>query len=235
MTKEAIVLAGGFGTRLQSVVKEVPKPMAPLNEIPFLSYLFRYLKEEGIEHVVLAVGYLREIIIDHYGKEFDGIKVSYAIEEEALGTGGGIWNAFKQIKGDKAFVLNGDTFFDIQLAQMHRSFEANEAQFSLALKPMRDFDRYGRVEVDNSRIVSFHEKEFCKEGMINGGVYLMEKSLFDQVGLSGKFSFEKDFLEAHLDTVKMCAFPFDNYFIDIGIPEDYAQAAIDLKDFFSED
>ena len=220
-----IILAGGFGTRLSTVVKDVPKPMAPINGKPFLHYIFKELQHQKIKQVVLSVGHLKEVIQDYFQDSYLGISIQYAIENEPLGTGGGIKHAFNFVEDD-AFVLNGDTFFDIELSKLKKT----DADISIALKPMFNFDRYGTVELNNeNRIVSFNEKKHCEHGLINGGVYYFKKSLFDKIETERKFSFEKDILEKHLHHLQIQGTVFDNYFIDIGIPEDYKQAQIDFK------
>ena len=220
-----IILAGGFGTRLSTVVKDVPKPMAPINGKPFLHYIFKELQHQKIKQVVLSVGHLKEVIQDYFQDSYLGISIQYAIENEPFGTGGGIKHAFNFVEDD-AFVLNGDTFFDIELSKLKKT----DADISIALKPMFNFDRYGTVELNNeNRIVSFNEKKHCEHGLINGGVYYFKKSLFDKIETERKFSFEKDILEKHLHHLQIQGTVFDNYFIDIGIPEDYKQAQIDFK------
>ena len=220
-----IILAGGFGTRLSTVVKDVPKPMAPINDKPFLHYIFKELEHQNIKNVVLSVGHLKEVIQDFFQDNYLGISIQYAIENEPLGTGGGIKHAFSFVEED-AFVLNGDTFFDINLSTLKNE----DADITLALKPMFNFDRYGTVEVDEAqRIISFNEKKHCEHGLINGGVYYFKKSLFDKIETDFRFSFEKDVLEKHLSDLQIQGKIFDNYFIDIGIPEDYKQAQIDFK------
>ena len=220
-----IILAGGFGTRLSTVVKDVPKPMAPINGKPFLHYIFRELQHQKIKEVVLSVGYLKDVIQDFFADNYLGISIQYAIENEPLGTGGGIKHAFSFVEND-AYILNGDTFFDIKLS----SLKNENSDISLALKPMFNFDRYGTVELnEEDRIISFNEKKQCDQGLINGGIYYFKKSLFDKIKTENKFSFEKDILEKHLLDLKIQGKIFDNYFIDIGIPEDYEKAKIDFK------
>lgn len=220
-----IILAGGFGTRLSTVVKDVPKPMAPINNKPFLHYIFKELQHQQIKDVVLSVGHLKEVIQDFFQENYLGISIQYAIENEPLGTGGGIKHAFNFVEDD-AFVLNGDTFFDINLSTLKNE----NADITLALKPMFNFDRYGTVEIDEAqRIISFNEKKHCEHGLINGGVYYFRKSLFDRIETDFRFSFEKDVLEKHVSDVHIRGEIFDNYFIDIGIPEDYKQAQIDFR------
>lgn len=218
-------MAGGFGTRLSSVVKDVPKPMAPINDKPFLHYIFKELQHQNIQQVVLSVGHLKEVIQDFFQDKYLGISIQYAIENEPLGTGGGIKNAFSLVDDD-AFVLNGDTYFDIELLKLKNE----QTDISIALKPMFEFDRYGTVELNNeSSIISFNEKKYCAHGLINGGIYYFKKSLFDKIETAKKFSFEKDILEKHLSDLNIQGKVFDNYFIDIGIPEDYEKAKIDFR------
>lgn len=199
--------------------------MAPINGKPFLHYIFKELQHQKIEKVILSVGYLNEIIQDFFQDNYLGIEVQYAIETEPLGTGGGIKLAFDFVDDD-AYVLNGDTYFDIELSKLKNE----QTDISIALKPMFEFDRYGTVELnDEHRIISFNEKKYCAHGLINGGVYYFKKSLFDKISTEKKFSFEKDVLEKHLEELNIQGKIFDNYFIDIGIPEDYNKAQEDFK------
>ena len=188
---EAIILAGGLGTRLQSIVSDVPKPMAPINDKPFLEYILEYLNKQNIKRVILSVGYKWEIIRDYFGDKFKDIEIFYNVENERLGTGGAIKESLKLINNEKCFVLNGDTFFDISLNEM----DINESYIELGLKKMKNFDRYGVVEIDNKGFIqSFKEKAYYEEGFINGGIYLISKNIFNKFELPKQFSFE-DFLE----------------------------------------
>ncbi|HDZ5026397.1 TPA: nucleotidyltransferase family protein [Campylobacter jejuni] len=213
---QAIVLAGGLGTRLRSVVQDLPKPMALINDKPFLEFIFEYLKKQGIKEVILAVSYKYEVIKEYFKDEFLGIKIKYSIEKEPLGTGGAIKEALRFIKNE-AYVLNGDTIFDIDLKKL----TLNDSKICLALKQMNDFDRYGTVELDNKNYIKFFkEKEFKKQGLINGGIYLLNKDIFNDFTLQEKFSFE-EFLQENYEKLKARAEIFDNYFVDIGTAEDY--------------
>ena len=173
----AIVLAGGLGTRLRSVISDMPKPMAPVCDKPFLHFIFVYLQEQGIKDVVLSVGYKWEMIQEYFGENYMGISISYAVEHEPLGTGGGIAQAMAMTNSD-SFVLNGDTFFDVDLSDLYRFFQRTNGDISLALKRMHHFDRYGTVEIGNlDRVLQFHEKQYRKEGLINGGgLYIKQRS-----------------------------------------------------------
>ena len=220
MKTPVIILAGGFGTRLSAVVKDLPKPMANINGKPFLHYIFQSLQRQNIENVILSVGYKHEIIQDYFQDNYLGIAIKYAIETEPLGTGGAIKHAFSFVDDD-AFVLNGDTFFDVDLSKLRN----DKSDLFIALKPMKNFDRYGTVELNAAnKIISFNEKKQCESGIINGGVYYLKKSLFDKIKTATKFSFEKDILEKHVLGLHFQGIIFDSYFIDIGIPEDYEKA-----------
>ncbi|MCO5231758.1 MAG: nucleotidyltransferase family protein [Chitinophagales bacterium] len=220
----AIILAGGMGTRLNGVVSDVPKPMAEIHHKPFLHYLFNYLQKNEVAEVILSVGYLYEKIVDYFGHQYLDINIEYSIENEPLGTGGAIKKAMEFINED-TFILNGDTFFDIDLQSLKN--EQNDIQ--LALKQMYDFDRYGTVNVnEDNLIVAFNEKKACKEGLINGGIYYAKKTIFDNINLPTKFSFESVILEKNTSKLRIGATIYDNYFIDIGIPEDYYKAKIEL-------
>ncbi|EAI8485295.1 D-glycero-D-manno-heptose 1-phosphate guanosyltransferase [Campylobacter jejuni] len=220
---QAIILCGGLGTRLKSVIKNIPKPMAPINDKPFLEFIFEYLKKQGIKEVILAVSYKYEVMQEYFKDEFLGIKIKYSIEKEPLGTGGAIKEALKFIKNE-AYVLNGDTFFDIDLSKL----KLNRSKICLALKQMNDFDRYGTVELDSKNYIKlFKEKEFKKQGLINGGIYFLNKDIFNDFTLQEKFSFE-EFLQENYEKLKAKAHIFDNYFIDIGVPGDYGRFMNDI-------
>ncbi|EKC4925251.1 nucleotidyltransferase family protein, partial [Campylobacter coli] len=215
---QAIVLAGGLGTRLRSVVQDLPKPMAPINGKPFLAFVLEYLKKQGITEIILSVSYKYELIQEYFKDEFHGMKIHYNIEKELLGTGGAIKDALKFVKNE-VYVLNGDTFFDIDLKKP----VLNSSKICIALKQMQNFDRYGTVNVDEQGIVtSFEEKVFKKQGLINGGVYLLKKDIFNNFSLERKFSFE-EFLQENYKTLKIQTQIFDDYFIDIGVPKDYKE------------
>lgn len=224
---EVIILAGGLGTRLRSVVDDAPKCMAPVAGRPFLWYLLEQLRGYRVSRVILSVGYLREQIQDWvtaHGSEYP-FEFRFAVEEQSLGTGGGIKLAASCAEGSEAVVINGDTFFDADLSALLRTRRDTGASIALALKPMRHFDRYGAVETGPEGIVTaFREKRHCDEGLINGGVYAVDLTagIFD--GLDGKFSFEKDVLEPQCSRGRLYGLVQDGYFIDIGIPEDYARA-----------
>lgn len=228
--KECIILAGGFGTRLQSVVKDVPKCMAEVAGKPFLKYILDYIQIQGFRHVILSLGYKAEIVLDWIGLQDYNFRISHTIEDSPLGTGGAIKFAFEKVMDDKAAVLNGDTYFDVDCDDLYSFHETHDADLSLALKPMKDFDRYGSVELnENNRIIRFNEKQGCKEGLINGGVYIINRRLFSQLNLPERFSFEKNVMEDRINDLNIYGCIQDRYFIDIGIPEDFEKANKDFS------
>jgi len=230
---EAIVLAGGFGTRLQPVLPDVPKSMAVVNGRPFLEYLLDYLIAQGIQRVVLSVGYKRDVILTHFKRKYKTLTLDYAIEEEPLGTGGGIRLAFWKINPDWAFVLNGDSIFRFDLNRMKEHHFRKKADITIALRKLESTGRYGRVTVNrNNRINGFSEKDpAAGPGFINGGVYLIRKNFLMEPSLRGSFSIEKDLFEKCYNTSRFFGFPATGYFLDIGIPEDYKQAQHDFGGF----
>ena len=231
--QEAIILAGGKGTRLKEVVSDVPKVMAPVNGRPFLEYVLDYLENYVIEHVILSVGYKREVIRDHFGDQYKSIKIDYAVEEEPLGTGGGILNAFDLVEENKSFVLNGDTMFRINLVKQFDFHQARMSDFTVVLRQVDNVERYGSVEIDDGkRIIGFNEKgEKTGPGLINGGVYLINKKFFNTHSFPKKFSLEKDCLEKLVGTHPFYGSICKQYFLDIGIPEDYQKAQDDFTRF----
>jgi D-glycero-alpha-D-manno-heptose 1-phosphate guanylyltransferase len=230
---DAIVLVGGLGTRLQEIVTDRPKPMAPVGGVPFLDILLeRLLQHSVIERVVLAVGYKRDVVQAYFGDRAYNRKIVYAIEKSPLGTGGAIRNALAHTRSHEVLVVNGDTLFEVDIAAMTASHRQHQADLTLALKPMRDFSRYGTVRLTaGQRITGFEEKQYQAEGLINGGVYLMNQTLFDGLTtpLPPKFSFETDFLEHYLAQLNIYGFTSPSYFIDIGIPDDYYRAQQELS------
>jgi D-glycero-alpha-D-manno-heptose 1-phosphate guanylyltransferase len=224
---KAIILLGGFGTRLRSVLSDVPKPMAPIGGKPFLAYLLDYLKSQGIVSVIFSVHFLREQIQTYFGYEYSGVRITYATEDEPLGTGGAIAHSLSFIDGDSpVFVLNGDTFVQLDYRAMFNAAESTV--LTMALRAVDDCSRYGKVMLEQGLIREFREKGEVGAGYINAGVYLIQPHLFAHYPLPKQFSFEKDFLFPYLDMLRPRAFIANDYFIDIGIPEDYARAQAEL-------
>lgn len=229
---EAIILAGGLGTRLSHIVSDVPKTMALVCGKPFLEYVLDNLEKNGFNHIVLAVGYMRNQIMDCFEKEYKGMKLTYSIEESLLGTGGGIKHALSFCNDQEVFVLNGDSFLDVNFKEMLYFHLMKSADITIATKHMKHFDRYGTINIDNDtkRILSFNEKKFQEEGIINGGIYLMKRNVLDGIK-EKKFSIEKDVFENFNLNLNIYAFETKGYFIDIGVPEDYYRAQEEFAKF----
>ncbi len=227
--KEAIILAGGLGTRLRTIVSDLPKCMAPINGNPFLYFVIEYLLNQGVDKFIFSLGYKSEIIIAYLNTKYPMLQVQYSVEKEPLGTGGAIKLACSLASEKNILILNGDTLFKIDIENIDALHNISSADCTVYLKPMLNFNRYGVVKLNNDNsIASFKEKQFYKSGFINGGVYTLNVASFLQEQLPVIFSFEKDYLETHFNKRKMYGIVQDNYFIDIGIPEDYEKAQKEL-------
>jgi D-glycero-alpha-D-manno-heptose 1-phosphate guanylyltransferase len=227
--RESIILAGGLGTRLRSAVPDLPKCMAPVAGKPFLSHVIDHLQRQGIEKFIFSLGYKHEVIEEFLDKEYAGYHKQYVIENEPLGTGGGIQLACGRATEKNVLIVNGDTLFTINLHDLSDFHDQHQSHCTLALKPMQHFDRYGVVELhENGAIKSFKEKQFYESGLINGGVYALQVNALLNEHLPDKFSFEKDYLEKYYTKRPMFGIVQDEYFIDIGIPEDFEKANREL-------
>ena len=234
---EAILLCGGLGTRLRSVVSDRPKPMADIAGKPFLHYLVKMLSESGVKHLIFALGYMGEQIEAYFksGEDY-GLSISYSYEDSPLGTGGAIRNALSKVSEENVLVLNADTYFHTDYESLLREQLKNKAAMTIAGRKIEDISRYGAILKDESgRILRWNEKmspdqaEASCPGEINGGTYVMQKSLIEKIP-EGKQSLENDCIPAWLeDGVYLQALPSDGYFMDIGIPEDYAQFRKDIE------
>ena len=234
---EAILLCGGLGTRLRPVVSDRPKPMADIAGKPFLHYLVKMLSESGVKHLIFALGYMGEQIEAYFqsGEEY-GLSISYSYEDSPLGTGGAIRNALSKVSGENVLVLNADTYFHTDYESLLREQLKNKAAMTIASRKIEDISRYGAILKDESgRILRWNEKmssdraEAPCPGEINGGIYVMKKSLIEKIP-EGKQSLENDCIPAWLeDGLYLQAIPSDGYFMDIGIPEDYAQFKEDVE------
>ena len=224
-TREAIVLAGGFGTRLAHVVPDVCKPMAPVAGRPFLRYIMDQLDGARFDRAMVADGYRREQIEDFFGAAYRGLQVEYSPEDEPLFTGGAVKQALAKCHNDWVFVLNGDTWLDVDFAAMEAVAAGAPAsvQAVIAVKRMRDFERYGTVDVDACGLITaFHEKQPCADGLINAGIYLIRRAALS--AMPKRFSLENDFFEKVVAAGALVACECGGGFIDIGVPEDYELA-----------
>lgn len=228
--KECIILAGGKGTRLSAGLPGIPKCLAPLAGKPFLYWLMQYLSAQKIKRFIFALGHMHEQIEKYLSEEYADRDIIFSVEAKPLGTGGAIRSALKQCTGAQVWVINGDTIFETDHERMLYYHIQNGAACTLALKPMKNYDRYGSVETDLSgTIIAFTEKKYTEQGLVNGGVYLVDRMGFEQTKLPEIFSFEKDYVEKYCGAQKMIGVPDDGYFIDIGIPEDLEKANKEFK------
>ena len=226
-------MAGGFGTRLKDKLKNIPKPMIPVNGRPFLDYVFELLKKNGINTVILSLYYKSNVIVQHYGDYFDDVKIKYSIDNAPLGTGGAIKKALTKVKTENVYIINGDTFFNINLKDLMNNQINNNNDITLSLKTMTDFDRYGFVNIQNNgRVIAFEEKKYQEIGHIDGGIYVIKKMLFKNRKTKNNFLFT-DFINKNLGLLKIGSIIFDNEFIDIGTPEDLLSAPALLKTTFN--
>jgi D-glycero-alpha-D-manno-heptose 1-phosphate guanylyltransferase len=229
---DLIILAGGLGTRLRSVVSDLPKCMAPVNGKPFLAYVIDYFQQQGITNFIFSLGYKHEMIIeylDEFATHHSPFTIHYSIEEEPLGTGGAIKKACSLTSSANVFVTNGDTLFKANVSALQDFHTLKNSDCTLALKPMKSFDRYGVIELnEDDSIKNFNEKKYYETGLINGGLYMLNVGAFLGESFPEKFSFETNYLEKSYNKHNMFGLVQDEYFIDIGIPEDYNKAQHEL-------
>jgi D-glycero-alpha-D-manno-heptose 1-phosphate guanylyltransferase len=230
---EAIILAGGFGTRLQDVIKNIPKPMAPVGNKPFLEYILDSFHNAGIKRVVFSTGYKSETIINYFGSNYKDIALCYVTEKFPLGTGGGIKLALEKCKSNHALIVNGDTFLDCNINDVFSLWHKNQNPIIVATR-VDDLSRYGELLVDsNNHVIGFKEKNLSAKGdsgLINAGFYLFDKSELDHFDINKPFSLEQDYLEQSVTQKIFDVYICNGQFIDIGIPSDYHRAL----DFFDK-
>lgn len=221
---EVIILAGGMGTRLREVTGDLPKPMAPVDGLPFLHYLLKWLAGYPVEKIIMSTGFKSGAVSDYFGDSFLNMSIVYSVEQQALGTGGAVWMALQKTSSENILVLNGDTFFPVDINRLHSFHIEKKNMISVALKPMDNFSRYGSVECEGNAIIRFNEKKFCRKGLINGGIYFLNRRISEQAGMPEAFSLEKDLLEKIAGSGVIKGLIFDDPFLDIGVPEDYFRA-----------
>ena len=235
---QAIILAGGFGTRLQTVVKEVPKPLAPISGKPFLFWLVTYLQQQGITNFIFSLGYLHQQVEDFLKEEFPNLQYDCVVENEPLGTGGAIKYCLSKSIEKDIIIINGDTFFGLNIKNFIKFYQDTKSDCCIALTPMKSFDRYGSVTIDEQNIIhQFNEKKYCEDGFINTGILALNKNIFLEKTkhFPQNFSYEKDFLEPNILSIKVTGYIANGYFIDIGIPEDYYKADREMKTIIVSD
>lgn len=224
---EAIVLAGGFGTRLRQVVPDLPKPMAPIAGKPFLEILLAMLARKGFTKIILSLGFMSEKITTHFGNSYLGMELVYEVESTPIGTGGAIRAALKHCTSDHAYVFNGDTFLNIESDELERLWQRNHHPV-IVVREVSDTARFGRVELNNGRVCAFLEKGLSGPGLINAGCYVLHKEALDEFPLSVPFSIETEYFAKVYSRIWFDGFVTNGRFIDIGIPDDYALAQTEL-------
>jgi len=225
---EAIVLAGGFGTRLKQLVPDLPKPMAPINGTPFLEVLLGSLARNGIQRVVLSVGFMANKISDHFGYLFAGMELEYAVELAPLGTGGATRLAMTKCDQDHVFVFNGDTFLNLDVDAVEREWQSRRRPIIVA-REVADTSRYGRLLVHGNHLVGISQQGIAGPGPINAGCYVLNRGQLDLFAVNSAFSLETDYLAKAIGEGRFDLFVTSGQFIDIGVPEDYTRAQTELR------
>ena len=224
---EAIVLAGGFGTRLRQVVPDLPKPMAPVAGRPFLEILLSTLARKGITRVILSLGFMSEKIIAHFGNSYKGMELVHEVEVRPLGTGGAIRAALVRCAADHVFVFNGDTYLDLEVDALGRLWRSVHHPV-IVVREVPDTARFGRVEMRDGRVIAFLEKGLAGPGLINAGCYVLPKDALDAFPLGESFSIETEYFAKSFGRIWFDGFVTHGRFIDIGVPDDYALAQTEL-------
>jgi len=228
--RHAVLLAGGRGTRLESVSGGLPKPLMLVGGRPFIEHVLDNLVKAGCDHIVIAASYKWELLRDHLGSSYKGCALGWSIETQPLGTGGAIRQAFKLFDLAAAFVQNADTLFRVNLDALEKQHLASRATVTVGLREVPDVARFGEVVIDEGgRIVLFSEKGRHGRGLINGGVYLIDGHVWLDSQSLKAFSFERDFLQKRIETEALYGYQADGYFIDIGVPDDLERARRDLS------
>lgn len=220
---EIVILAGGIGSRLKSIVPNKPKPMAKINGVPFLEILIKHLSRQGVSKIILSVGYKAEIIQEYFGCDFCEVEIQYSLEDEPLGTGGAIRLASEKLKNDKFLVINGDTFVDVDLKNF-LEFNLMSDELLMAAVPISDASRYGTINLSGDLVVEISEKNNKGYGLINAGCYLINRKTLDSIDVGTAFSFERVLLPKLVAERSVRGLICKGDFIDIGVPEDYLVA-----------
>jgi D-glycero-alpha-D-manno-heptose 1-phosphate guanylyltransferase len=224
---EAIILAGGLGTRLQPIVPNLPKPMAPISGRPFLEILLTMLSAKGFQRIVLSLGHMSGKFVEYFGNKYAGMELVYEVESLPLGTGGATRRAMDRCDSDHAFVINGDTYLDLEADEIEAQWR-REGKLIVVAREMPDTSRYGRLTVENGCVTGFTEKGVVGPGLINAGCYVFPRTIRNRLPKEATFSLERDFLVTIAGVLPLQIFVSRGRFIDIGVPEDYVRAQHDL-------
>jgi D-glycero-alpha-D-manno-heptose 1-phosphate guanylyltransferase len=222
--RQAIILAGGFGTRLQTVLRDVPKPLAPVRGLPFIHYVLHWLEECGIEHVIGCTGYLADKMEAGFLSYAGGLEMTFLREDTPLGTGGAIYRALREAECGGVFALNGDTYFPADLNAFQLEAERFGGRLAIALRRVPDTSRFGAVELEGGRIATMNEKGRSGPGLVNAGLYLLPHDLWQRIPMPGVFSWETDLVQPMAPVLGAVGVILDAPFLDIGTPESYGEA-----------
>ncbi|MDX2112115.1 MAG: sugar phosphate nucleotidyltransferase [Alphaproteobacteria bacterium] len=247
---QAIILAGGFGTRLKSVTGDIIKPMAPIAGRPFLAWLLDYMAEQGVREVLLCLHHKAEQVTQHFGSAYGGMTLRYLIEERALGTGGALMQAMKMLKPTQpVFAMNGDSLVRLNYRQMLMQHLASGRNITLATAPMPDCRRYSQLHIRDELVHGYELYGDEMAGDISVGFYVLSPDIFSdmyddqtetiayktrQGFAESSLSFERDFLAPNVPHLLPAAFSQVDYFIDIGVPQDYARAQLEVPNLLRQ-
>lgn len=228
---QAIILAGGLGTRLRPMIRDIPKPMADIAGRPFLCWLLEYMQEQGVREATLCVHHRRDAIIGYFKDRFAGIRLSYCVEDQPLGTGGAIRRALTamQPKGP-VLVLNGDSLVDVDYTVMLALHQRNSRQITMATRWVSDCSRYSELTLSDDTVTHYALLGENAPGLISAGFYVVSPRLFDGYELPQAFSLERDFLARYASALQPAAYRQTHYFIDIGVPSDYIRAQVEIPE-----
>jgi NDP-sugar pyrophosphorylase family protein len=230
---DAIVLCGGAGLRLRSVVGNAPKGMADVAGRPFLETLFRQLHRHGFERVILAVGYQKDMIRSHFGDQTSGLCLIYSPESSPLGTGGALRNAADLVESESVLVMNGDSYADADIGKLVATHRDTRADVSVVVVPADGRADCGLVLVGrDGRVTRFEEKQsFVDDRYVNAGIYMMSRQLLFEIPSGVEVSLEREFLPRWLQQDKYInGFIFPGRCLDIGTPDRYLMAQEILAD-----
>ena len=222
--KEALILAGGRGTRLASVLPDTPKPIAPVKGRPFLSYIVDHLVLQGVERIIISTGYKADQVKETMKLAHPRLELFFSEEREPLGTGGGIVHALPFIEQDNFIVLNGDTHFQFSIADLCSLHLEKRADLTIALKQVENAGRFGSVESIRNIVTGFNEKGRMGSGLINAGTYIVKRESLSSGGFPSSFSFESFLMPLWILTHRVACLPIEAPFLDLGVPEDYIRA-----------
>jgi D-glycero-alpha-D-manno-heptose 1-phosphate guanylyltransferase len=222
----AAILAGGLGTRLRPALEGIPKVLARVGNRPFITFLLDQLVAAGIKRAVLLTGYRAEQVEQTLGNRYDGMSLSYSVEESPLGTAGALRRSLPQLKTETVLLMNGDSFCDVDVPGLVTAHRRRRAELTMALTHVPDASHFGQVKmVVNGKVTHFGEKQDgAGPGWVNAGVYIMAKSLIAEIPAAGSYSLERDLLPGWVKSRRIYGVKGSGRFLDIGTPASYAGA-----------